>query len=107
MKPWLLLSDVSVEHITLEKKEYSEAEFHELAIYKIAEYDCEVQIFTDGSTSTSKERGEAGVYIENRDGKEIWSLECPAGAYSSSYSAEAVAMLEACKWLETNYQAAV
>ena len=55
LDPWLLLSHVSVEHITLEKKkeEYLEAELHDLAIHKIAKYDCEVRIFTDGSTSTS------------------------------------------------------
>ena len=102
LEPRLLLSHVSVEHTTLEKKKekYSETELHDLAIHKIAEYECEVRIFFDGSTSPTQEQGGACFYIESSDGEEFCSLECPAGAYSSSFSVEAVAMLEALKWLE-------
>ena len=102
LEPRLLLSQVRVEHTTLEKKKekYSETELHDLAIHKIAEYECEVRIFFDGSTSTTQEQVGACVYIESSDGEEFCSLECPVGAYSSSFSVEAVAMLEACKWLE-------
>ena len=83
LEPWLLLSHVSVEQTKLEKKkeEYSETELHDLAIHKIAEYECEVRVFFDGSTSTTQEQGGACVYIESSDGEEFCSLECPAGAY--------------------------
>ena len=56
LEPWLLLSHMSVKHVTLEKKKegYSQVGLHDLAIHKIAEYECEVRIFTDGSTTTSQ-----------------------------------------------------
>ena len=104
MPPWMKMQHVNVDKVKVEKKkaEYSERELNDLAMQKIGEYDCEVTVYTDGSTSTTQERGGAGVYIENSSGEVLCSLDFPAGAYSSSYSAEAVAMLEACRWLENN-----
>ena len=54
---WVLLNHVSIKYVNLKKKikeEYSEAEYHELAIHKITGYDCEVQIFKDGLKRTNE-----------------------------------------------------
>ena len=68
---------VSIEHVTLEKKEeYSETELHDIAIHKIAKFDCKIQLF-----STSQEQEGASVYIKSKGGEEICSLEFPADAY--------------------------
>ena len=49
LEPWVLLNHVNIKYVTLKKKkkEYSEASIH-----KIKEYDCEVQIFTDGKSAS-------------------------------------------------------
>ena len=43
LEPWVLLNHVKIKYVTLKKKqkEYSGAEYHELSIHKIKEYDCE------------------------------------------------------------------
>lgn len=103
MPPWFKLSNVRFDRVAIEKRkdEYTETELFELAMQKIRSTECAIHIYTDGSTNSKQERGGAGVYVEDDEGKVLLSAEFPAGGYSSSYSAEAVAMLEATKWLQS------
>ena len=105
LAPWLKLENVTIARadVVKKKEEYSETELFDLAMEKINNIECAVHIYTDGSTNTGQERGGAGVYAEDDEGNVILSESFPAGAYSSSYSAEAVAMLEAVRWIETTH----
>jgi ribonuclease HI len=102
LPPWFSLQNITVERAAVVKKKeaYSQEQLFDLAMEKIRSVDCAVHIYTDGSTSTNQEGGGAGVYAEDDEGNVLLRESFPAGAYSSSYSAEAVAMLQAVQWVE-------
>jgi len=102
LAPWFRLENITVERAAVEKKKeaYSQDELYDLAMQKIRSVDCAVHIYTDGSTNTNQEGGGAGVYAEDDEGNVMLRKAFPAGALSSSYSAEAVAMLQAVRWIE-------
>jgi ribonuclease HI len=66
---------------------------------KIAEFDVNFRIFTDGSTDGEQRNGGAGTYIEDGRGTTIEEFSVAAGAYCSSYGGECVAMLRAVTWI--------
>ena len=102
LAPWFRLENITVERAAVEKKKeaYSQDELYDLAMQKIRSVDCAVHIYTNGSTNTNQEGGGAGVYAEDNEGNVMLRKAFPAGALSSSYSAEAVAMLQAVRWIE-------
>ena len=61
-------------------------------------------IYTDGSAIAGTRNGGAGIYVEKaegeRDYRKYHTEHHPAGSYSTSYTAECVAMLRALRWLE-------
>ena len=98
--PWRSLPNLKVEYVELDHKkaEYRMEELKARTLEKIAEYDPDFYIYTDGSTDDKQERGGAGMYIENSMGETVAEESFPAGKYCSSYTGECVGMLEAVKW---------
>ena len=68
----------------------------------VKDTNTDVVIYTDGSTDGNKNRGGAGLYIQDRKTQEEVKLSFAAGAIFSSYGAEGVALLRAMEWLEEN-----
>ena len=70
--PWKQ-ANINLEAVELEKKksEYTEDELNRRAIEKITELRKDVEIYTDGSTSGRQEKGRAGVFIKDSDGRTI------------------------------------
>ena len=51
----------------------------ELTEKKIQAINADIQIYTDGSTSGEQKNGEAGIYIQDREGNVIYEEFKPAG----------------------------
>jgi ribonuclease HI len=98
--PWRNLSRLTVEYVNLDRKksEYQPEELKALTLEKIATYDADYYIYTDGSTNGRQEQGGAGMFIEDWTGETVAEKSFPAGKYCSSYTGECVGMLEAVKW---------
>ena len=60
-------------------------------------------IYTDGSAEGGVADGGAGVAVIG-DGEVVEEWAVPAGAFCSSFAAEAVAMQEALDWLERSQE---
>ncbi|XP_043220534.1 uncharacterized protein LOC122380949 [Amphibalanus amphitrite] len=60
----------------------------------------DVQAFTDGSASAGTERGGAGAVVY-RSGREVKRIRAPAGRFTSSYTAELLALRETLKYIES------
>ena len=95
--------NIEITEVKLEKKkeEYTEQELMQRTELKIAEVDADVEIYTDGSTSGNQQNGGAGIFIQDREGECLLELCQPAGSLCSSYDGEAVACIEALKWIKT------
>ena len=82
IKPWAEFANVKVEKVELERKkeEYTNEQLKTHSLAKIAEYDVDFQIYTDGSTSGEQRNGGAGTYIIDSDGNETARFEEPFGS---------------------------
>ncbi|XP_043194729.1 uncharacterized protein LOC122366479 [Amphibalanus amphitrite] len=60
----------------------------------------DVQAFTDGSATAGTERGGAGAVVY-RSGREVKRIRAPAGRFTSSYTAELIALRETLKYIES------
>ncbi|KAF0311929.1 RNA-directed DNA polymerase from mobile element jockey [Amphibalanus amphitrite] len=60
----------------------------------------DVQAFTDGSATAGTERGGAGAVVY-RSGREVKRIRAPAGRFTSSYTAELLALRETLKYIES------
>ena len=81
------------------KFEYSGKELRELTEKKIQAINADIQIYTDGSTSSEQKNGGAGICIQDREGNVIYEEFKPAGKLCSSYDAECRAMKTATQWI--------
>ncbi|KAF0294597.1 Retrovirus-related Pol polyprotein from type-1 retrotransposable element R1 4 [Amphibalanus amphitrite] len=60
----------------------------------------DVQAFTDGSATAGTGRGGAGAVVY-RSGREVKRIRAPAGRFTSSYTAELLALRETLKYIES------
>ena len=104
LAPWKTLTALNTDRaeLTKRKTEYSQEQLLQLTNKKIEEIQCDIRIYTDGSTHQNQENGGAGVYIEDESGEVLHEACFPDGKYCSSYSAECVAMLKALEWIQLN-----
>ena len=95
--------NIEMTEVKLEKKkdEYNEQQLRERTELKIAEIDADIEIYTDGSTSGNQQKGGAGIFVQNREGACLLEMSKPAGSLCSSYDGEAVACIEALRWIKT------
>ena len=101
--PWYACG-VKIEEVVLpgKKSDISKETLFEITKAKIDSIEADIHIYTDGSTDGTQHNGGAGVHImEPTLGAMIQELRSPAGKWCSSYGGEAVAMLEAAKWINT------
>ena len=98
--PWYM-TNADFDSVVLEKKkeEYSPTELKSLTLEKIKEVGADVEIYTDGSTGEDQRNGGAGVHVVCRDGTVLYEKSLPAGKWCPSYDGEAVAMLDATRWV--------
>ena len=98
--PWYV-SKANFDAVELEKKkkEYTSEELKTLTLTKIFELDADVEIYTDGSTGEGQLNGGAGVHATDKTGTVLYETSLPAGKWCPSYDGEAVAMLEATRWV--------
>jgi len=98
--PWYE-TRANFEAVTLEKKkeEYTSTELKDYTLETIDSVAADVEIYTDGSTGEGQLNGGAGVHIRSSDGTVLYEKSLPAGKWCPSYDGEAVAMLEATRWV--------
>jgi len=94
--------NIEMTEVKLEKKKeaYSEQQLREKTELKIAEVDADIEVYTDGSTSGNQQKGGAGIFAQNREGVCLLEMSKPAGSLCSSYDGEAVACIEALRWIK-------
>lgn len=94
--------NVEITSVKLERKkeQYSKEELKSRTEEQIDKIKADIQIYTDGSTSGKQANGGAGVTVVDDKGNTLYELSKPAGALSSSYDAECVAMLAAIDWIK-------
>ena len=85
----------------LKKKKvaYTADELKTLTLEKIDEMKADVEIYTDGSAGEGQVNGGAGVHAVDKAGQVMFETCLPAGKWCPSYDGEAVAMLEATRWV--------
>jgi ribonuclease HI/exonuclease III len=98
--PWYA-TKANFDAVELKKKkeEYTSGELKNLTLTKIFEMDADVEIYTDGSTGEGQLNGGAGVHATDKTGTVLYETSLPAGKWCPSYDGEAVAMLEATRWV--------
>ena len=91
----------TITKVTLDKNKeaYTLEDLARLTEVKIAEIDADVEIFTDGSTSGTQQRGGAGVFAQDKNGVTLLEDKRAAGTLCSSYDGECVAMMMALEWI--------
>ena len=98
--PWYTTkANFNAVELKKKKEEYTADELKTFTLEKIKEMNADVEIYTDGSTGEGQVNGGAGVHAVDKAGQVMFETCLPAGKWCPSYDGEAVAMLEATRWV--------
>ena len=102
--PWYHPNNLEFACVELEKPkaEYTSEQLKERALQKIAQFQPDYTVYTDGSTDANQENGGAGIFIHDNNNQTLLEKSEPAGQLCSSYAAEGAAFWHALTWLRNN-----